>query len=220
MRKRLLLLAFVLTAAALAFGQGQGGTSLFNDNAYTGCIQGCTYVITLENTAAPFLVGAPVSAAETVNVYRFWNSTQKLLGATGCVGVSTADSGGHVDVGVYSLSGTTLTRVWHTGALSTTTGNQVCATSLTTTSMQPVTNYYLAYCADNTTSAIGTIYPSSGATSNEASDILGGTNATANTYGHDATDVCTSGVLPGTMTSTNITNSTTNVQIPYVAIFN
>jgi hypothetical protein len=196
------------------------GTFPCNTTNNVGCVSGCTFVITAENTNVSLLAGGVVATAEQVNTMRFWNSTSKLLGATGCIDVSTADSGGHADVGVYSISGTTLTRQWHTGAISTTTGAQQCGTSLATYTLAAQTNYYLAYCADNTTSIIAAIYPSTGATTNALGNVLGGTNATANTFGHNATDLCTTGVLPGTMTLTNIVNSVTNVQVPLVAIFN
>jgi len=212
--------AVPLTQAPIA-----AGAVLMNNTASSaaptavtmGCTSGCAYFVTLENTATPLLAGAVVATANNVYVSRFWNSTQKLLGATGCVQVTTLDSGGTVDVGIYSLSGTTLTRQWHTGPLSTTTATQVCGTSLSTFTMLAGTNYYLAYCASNTTSIISEMYP--GGPANASTKMLSGTSAPANTFGINSTDVCSSGALLSTMSSTNITNNST-MHVPMVGIFN
>lgn len=178
-----------------------------------GCSSACSYMIAGDTWPS---VGPGPSAAfvaENIHAGRFFNTTQKKLGATGCINVTTLFSGGHIDVGVYSISGTTLTLQWHIGGVSTTSTGGVCGTSLTPYTMTAGTNYYLASCADDTT-ALFDIIGSAPIGNNYA-----GTSATANTYGKDTTDECTSGVLPNTMTTTNITNATT-INFPFVLILN
>ena len=67
--------------------------------------------------------------------------------------------------------------------------------------LQPGT-YYLATCDSSTTPAVlvGQI--------SAFSNVLAAAGV-ANSFGTDATDTCTAGVLPNTITVANITNSTT-----------
>jgi hypothetical protein len=181
--------------------------------AAIGCQSGCSYMIGGENWG---FVGPGPSAAYTANQYhiaRFYNTNQRLLGATGCINVTTLHAGGHVDAGVYSLSGTTLTLRWHIGQQSTGATGSVCGTSLTTFTMLANTAYYLASCSDDTTALIDIIG------SAPIGNQLGGANGTANTYGKDTTDACVNGTLQTTITSTNITNATT-VNVPFVLVLN
>jgi hypothetical protein len=181
--------------------------------AAIGCQSGCSYMIGGENWG---FVGPGPGAAYTANQYhigRFYNTNQRLLGATGCINVTTLHAGGHVDVGVYSISGTTLTLRWHIGQQSTGATGSVCGTSLTTFTMLANTSYYLASCSDDTTALIDIIG------SAPIGNQLGGSSATANTYGKDTTDACVNGTLQTTITSTNITNATT-VNIPFVLVLN
>lgn len=115
--------------------------------------------------------------------------------------VITLGASSHVDFGIYSISGTTGTLVAHTGSQSgVATGIQ------TITLGSPVTlnpgTYFLGECSDNTTVRIQIV----GASDSAMGGMLSSA-AAPNTWGGDATDTCTAGVLPGTITTTNITNA-------------
>ena len=75
------------------------------------------------------------------------------------------------------------------------------------------TAYYIAWCADSTT-------PKLTALSQASIPLIGNAiSYPANSSGIDATDTCTAGVLPSTITITNITN-TGSMTIPYALISN
>jgi len=160
--------------------------------------------------------GAAVAVANNVYIERFSVPVTMKLGATANISVTTLFSGGHVDVGVYDSGGTLR---WHTGGVSTTSAAVVQTTGITAYTLQPGVVYYLASCADNTTSITANVV-AVGSSSNAGSVLLGG--GTANTFGTDSTagDKCTSGVLAASITTTNIANSTTNMQIPAVEVLN
>jgi len=180
-----------------------------------GCQSGCSYV--LGTPDLPWVpAGGNTSALSSANqgaFSRFYNNATRSVSKV-CLQVTTASAGGNLDVGVYSVSGSTGTLVWHSGALSTTSTGVQCATSPTAV-LSPNQNYYIGWMADNTTVTMA----SATGTAGNVDVILGGIGA-ANTYGLNATDVGTGGVLPGTITITNITNSTTKLLIPWLQVFN
>jgi hypothetical protein len=177
----------------------------------TGCTAGCNYVLTQGDAPVIQSVNATaMTANNTPQMVQFYNALSRKLGTIN-LRINTTSAGGHLDVGVYSVSGTTGTLVWHTGSLSTAAGGVIAATP-TPVTLSASTSYYVAWCADNTTVILN------GVASNASG--LGQTAAgTAHTSGTDATDVCTTGVLPGTMTTTNITNSA-NASIPFIYAIN
>jgi hypothetical protein len=172
-----------------------------------GCTSGCNYVLTTaDQISGPGSAGTTISTANQGQFIQFFNNAYRKLG-TGCVEVTTLDSGGHVDVGVYSISGTTGTLVWHTGSLSTTSTGTQCA-SPTAVNLLPGTNYYVAWCMDNTTSIIEAL---------TGAGVIS-TAGPAHSFGVDATDTCSTGVLPPTITTTNIANTSTHMVVPYVYV--
>lgn len=179
----------------------------------TGCTSGCSYILTTaDEPAAAYAANGPALASANQGRYvRFFNSMQRRLGNV-CVNIWTASAGGHGDVGVYSVSGTTGTLRWHTGSFSTTSTGNICTTP-TAYTMAAGANFYVAWCADSTTVLL-TSFPHPNAAS-----VNGGSGAPANTWGPDATDTCSAGVLPNTITTTNITNDL-GTQIPYALISN
>jgi len=112
------------------------------------------------------------------------------------------------DLGMYNSSGTL---VWHTGSI-TTTSTGVQTITITTATLNPG-QYYWASCESSvsvTATSITTTATAFGA-------IMGAANSPAHSWGNDATDTCTAGVLPGTITTTNITNQTGNGFVPIMA---
>jgi hypothetical protein len=151
-----------------------------------------------------------------VHFARFWNSTPRKLGTTCIAGVQTADSGGHMHMGVYSIAGSTLTLQYDCGAMSTTGSApfQVVASSVTAYTMSSGQNYYIAYCADNSTSIPYTLL--------NVPVIYGGGGLPSNAFGIDSADSCTASAaaLPSTVTVTNITNTSSNVNVPFMLSVN
>jgi hypothetical protein len=170
--------------------------------------------------------GSPVGATDTPNVVRFFNRGYKVLGSKAQLYLSTGAASSFFDVGVYSISGSTLTLQWSTGSQSTGTSTSpvlVSVTGLTSYTLLPNTNYYLAYCSHSATAVLYAIHPSVGSTANGEGSTLGGTGATANTFGINSTNVCTSSgneLLPSTMPVGNVINQAINVQAPWVVIQN
>jgi hypothetical protein len=174
-----------------------------------GCTSGCNYVLTTSDQATgPGSAGSAISTANQGQYVEFFNNAYRKI-SNACVQVTTLDSGGHFDVGVYSISGTTGTLQWHTGSQSTTSTGAICVTP-TAYTMLPGANYYVAWCADNTTSVIEAL-------TGEAVIAAAGP---AHTAGVDATDTCSTGVLPATITTTNIANTSTHLVVPYVYVNN
>jgi hypothetical protein len=167
---------------------------------------------TADTLATNTVTGGTLGTAERPQVFRFYNALSRKVG-NACIDVIVADSGGHVDVGVYSVSGTALTLQWHTGSLSTTNTGNVCATP-TAYTMGSGT-YYVAWCMDNTTASLSSFQDDS-----QWATMAAGTGAVANTAGVNSTDTCSSGVLPNSMTTTNIVNTTSNLSVPVAYMSN
>lgn len=180
-----------------------------------GCASGCSYALGVGDSAGG--AGGTGSVLGTANqpaFFRFYNPLSRSI-TKGCFLITTASAGGNADVAVYSVSGTAMTRVWHTGAISTTSTGQQCATA-TTANLTAGQNYYIAYCADNTTATVAQLLGTSG----NISIVMGGAGSTANTYGLDATDVSTGGVCPATATTTNITNNNAKLLATWLQVYN
>lgn len=191
-------------------------TGLFVNGAgiAAGCQTGCSYTLTTSDQV--FAAGGTGSALTTNNqgaFVRFYNNAQRKI-ASACFDIATASAGGNIDVGVYSVSGTTGTLIWHTGAKSTTATGAICGTA-TTATLLAGQNYYVGWVADNTTVVLKCV-----ANAGDLPTLLGGAGATANTYGIDATDTGTAGVLPNTITTTNIVNNNAKILLPWVQVFN
>lgn len=184
-------------------------------NVGPGCQVGCSYALGLGDAAlATGGTGSTLGTANQPAAIRFYNDRARSI-STGCFFISTASAGGNADVSVYSVSGTALTQIWHTGAKSTTSTGQQCATA-TTANLLAKQNYYIFFCADNTTVTLGQLMGASG----NIPLMMGGAGATANTYGLDATDVSTGGVCPATATTTNITNNNAKLLATWLQVFN
>lgn len=193
----------------------RGVHSLSIASSPVGCQSGCSYALGLGGgTLGVGATGSPLAVANQPLAFRINNETTRSI-STGCFLITTAAAAGNADVAVYSVSGTALTRIWHTGAKSTTGTGQQCATpaTATVTAGQP---YYVFYCADNTTSTVSQLTGGSG----NVETMMAGAGAPANTYGIDATDVSTGGVCPATATTTNIVNSTTKFAATWLQVFN
>jgi len=199
------------TLPILSFAEDGDGNMVgsWTANQMTGCTSGCNYVLTTsDQIAGAGAAGATLSTVEVGQYVQFWNNaTRKISNA--CIQIATLDSGGHVDVGLYSISGTTGTLQWHTGSQSTTTAGAICVTP-TAYTLTGGANYYIAWCADNTTAILEAI------TSAAVIEAAG----PAHTAGVDATDTCSSGVLPSSITTTNIANTSTHLIVPYVYVSN
>lgn len=195
----------------------------------TGCVSSCSFVLGMPagTNFFPPVAGSAVLTSNVGMFYKFENTAVNQL-TNACFNISASFSGGHVDIGIYYVApgASTASLVWHVGAQLTTTAQVMCSPAPTvsggsfstpTSYMMLPGTYYYGYCEDNTTSQISAIVASA---SQRA--VLG--NGPANTYGTDATDTCTSGALPTTITIANITNQTNsgnnNTTIPYVVINN
>jgi hypothetical protein len=189
-----------------------------------GCTSGCGFAITHESQTevSPAGGGAYGNSANNIHFLAWYNLNTKVLGAKAMVDVMTSQSGSHFDAGVYSLSGTTLTLRWHLGQQSGATAGGVYVTGLTPYTLIAGQAYYLATCSDTTTLQLSALASplQSPSSANPFTLALGGTNAPAHTYGLDSTDSCTSGTLPSSATSTNITNATTGILTPFVYVQN
>lgn len=178
--------------------------------APTGCTSGCNYILTLGDDPATRMDTSNNLAVANQGAYmRFYNALSRKLG-NACFAVNTAVSSTHVDVGIYSVSGGTGTLQWHTGSVASATTGTKCVTP-TAYTMAGGTNFYIAWCSDSAGTALGDI-------SNNTEALNGA--GPANTWGLNATDTCTAGVLPATITITNIANQTTRPDVPYVQIAN
>lgn len=180
-----------------------------------GCQSGCSYALGLGD--APSGIGGTGGALSVANqpaMYRFYNDKARNI-TTACFVVTTTSAGGLADVAVYSVSGTAMSLIWHTGAKSTTGTGQQCATA-TTANLLAGQNYYIAFCADNATATVSQL---TGGNANIAV-MLGTAGGTAHTYGLNATDVSTGGVCPGTATTTNITNNVAKALASWLQVFN
>lgn len=164
-----------------------------------GCTSGCNYVLTQGDAPQVAITASTVMTANNVpQIVQFYNPLSRKLGNV-VVRIVNAAASGHFSATVYSVSGTTGTAIWTTGSLSTASAVNLSVTPTPVTLTGGVT-YLIAWCADNTTATIASI--------NNGAGTLGLTSGgPAHTYGTDATDTCTAGVLPSTITTTNITNS-------------
>jgi hypothetical protein len=186
-----------------------------------GCQSNCSYI--LASPDMNFLNAASngasalsfsLATANRAEFIRIFNTTARTLG-NATVDVLTASAGGHADVGVYSISGTTGTLQWHTGSFSTTTANTALSFTPTPYTMGAGSDYYVAWCADNTSAQLAALAASNGGVS--ATILSAGA---IHTFGVNATDTCTAGVLPNSITTTNITNTSVQMVMPYVSISN
>lgn len=213
-------------SAAQALGSSTATTQAANDNstklattayvttAVTGCTSSCSYGVGTggAGTGSGAVYGGTTNVMSVSNngqFIKFYNGLLSKLG-NATVRVAIASAGGHFDVGVYSISGTTATLVWHTGSQSTASANTNIQVTPASVNLQPGTPYYIAWCADNTTATLAGI-------SNSAETNSMGATGSANTFGVNATDTCTAGVLPNTATTTNVVNSALASQVGLLA---
>jgi hypothetical protein len=213
------------TTNDVTVGDAQGGIkdsgTLLSSLQSGGCTSGCEFSIGSEGMGIG-TGGAVVGTVLHPNFIRFFNLTQKKLGATALFNVTTFSASSHFHAGIYSLSGSTWSLQYDMGQQSGAATGVVPATGLTPFTMLANTNYLEVYCADNTTEVLFAEGHSVGSAANSYSTVLGSASATASTYGQDATDVCTASAaaLPATMSTSNMANATTNVQVPFVTIVN
>lgn len=178
----------------------------------TGCTSGCNYVLGFgDDPAQGITTGQPIVTINQGVYMKFFNALQRKV-SNACIFVTTSSAGGHGDVGIFSISGTTGTLQWHTGSFSTASTGIQCFTPAAY-SAPGNANFYMAFCADNVTANVDVIASS-------PAGINGGVGAPANTWGIDATDTCTAGVLPATITTTNIANQASRTTFPYVYVNN
>lgn len=197
--------------AAAATNTTQLATTAFVTAATVGCTSGCNYTLTSEGFNVSGGGSESLANANQGQYFYFFNLTKKVLG-NACVQVGTAVAAQHFDVGVYSISGTTGSLAWHTGSMTTASAAAPVCTTPTPFTMLAQTNYIIAWCADITASfAIASL--NSGGNLGKAAS-----GGPAHTWGIDATDTCTAGVLPGTITTTNITNTASSgVPVAYIS---
>ena len=126
-------------------------------------------------------------------------STQKITKVAWELVTGTAATTG--DIGVYGNCGTTCSLLGHTGSIATTASGTVFTTSFLSAIVMSPGTYYLSTCDSANTPAalVGQI--------SSFSNVLAAAGV-ANNFGTDATDTCTAGVLPNTITVANITNGT------------
>lgn len=191
-----------------------GGAVQVQTNVGPGCMSGCTYGVG-NGDGYPLYGSTTTTMANSgsINqpqVVRFYNQSLRKLG-NALIRVALAGAAGHASVGVYSITGTLL---WTTGSQSTATLNTTIAVTPTPVNLLANTSYYLAWCADTTTATL--LGPTNSGTANGFPSLTG---SPANTWGVNATDVCTAGVLPGTMTPANIANNS-NASVPALLAVN
>lgn len=179
-------------------------TCQLTTNVAAGCQVGCSYGVgTGSDSPTPFGgTTTLMTATNTGQWIKFYNNATRTLG-NGTVRIGLTSSGGLASANVYSVSGNTLTRIWTSGALSTTTaGAQTNVTSNTPVTLQAGQPYYLMWCADNLVASMV------GVTNAGTTNSMGATGA-ANSYGIDTVtaDKCIGAVAPTTATVTNIVNS-------------
>lgn len=181
----------------------------------TGCV-GAAQITAAGSFWMAFTVGVTPSAGASATLSQAANVPEifefnlpyqaKVSEVTFDVIAAAATSTG--DLGMYDTTGTL---VWHTGSITTT------ATGIQTISITPVTmnpgQYYWAACESSTS----VTFTSISAANAPFSAILGAASSPAHSWGNDATDTCTAGVLPGTITIANITNQTGSGFVPIMA---
>lgn len=184
---------------------GSGGSG---GGTFSGCTSGCPYVLTTadQQWVQPS-AGSVLASANTIQAIKFYNNATRVLG-NACFRVTTLSAGGHVDIGVYSLTGTLL---WHLGAQSTASATSICATPTPFT--LTAGSYYIAWTMDNGTAILAT------AANNNLWQFTVNLGAPAHTYGVDSTDTSSGGVLPATIAPANIVNTASNMTLPYVQVF-
>lgn len=178
---------------------------------YQGCQSNCTYVLTTadQEWVQPS-AGNALAAANTTQLIKFYNNATRGLG-NACFRLGgTGSAGGHIDIGVYSITGTLL---WHTGPQLTTTANANFCVTPTPITLAAGTNYYIAWTEDNN---VATLVASANVITLWGTINLSG--APAHTFGIDTTDATTGGTLLNTITPANIVNSNA-VIVPYVQVF-
>lgn len=179
--------------------------------ASVGCQSSCTYVLTTadQEWVQPS-AGNALAAANTTQLIKFYNNATRGLG-NACFRLGgTGSAGGHIDIGVYSITGTLL---WHTGPQLTTTANANFCVTPTPVTLAAGTNYYIAWTEDNN---VATLVASANVITLWGTINLSG--APAHTFGIDTTDATTGGTLLNTITPNNIVN-TNAVIVPYVQVF-
>lgn len=188
--------ATISTTAALPIcSTANGGVST------TGCagynVTGATWFLYQISNPATGAAAASFSAvANQPRLFRFyidkpWKVTNVM---TDVITNSAAETG---DIGMYNAAGTL---VWHTGSIS------LASTGvLNTTLGSPVSGgagvFYEATCSSTTVAQMEVL--------NFSTPVLNmlASSANPNTFGPDATDGCTAGVLPGSITVANIANN-------------
>lgn len=178
-----------------------------------GCIATCAwspmYLIPINLTGSST---AAVAGANQPILYRFNKSTVDT--ATNIAyWINTGVNGSTGDYGVYGNCTTTCSLLYHTGSIATAIANAGAAVSVAITAVTTAPGAYYFGACDTSTSVL---FQAHGTNSNEVNVLQA---STAHIWGNDATDTCTTGVLPATITITNITNSTT-LNMPIVTLSN
>jgi hypothetical protein len=183
---------------------------------------GCSPLIAAGSRWCPYSIqcqgGSTSILSSTANnpvLYLFYLPVQAKVTTIGFY-TTTGVAASTGDIGMYSISGTTGTLVWHTGSISTATSSTLgTPVAITPVTMQPGM-YFYATCDSSATVTM----PSVLTTVATLNSFLGGTGL-PHTWGADATDVCTTGVLPNSITTTNITNNTNGaLSVPLALISN
>lgn len=180
-------------------------------NVATGCMAGCNYGVGLGGDG-PAAFGGTTNTLAVANqgqFIKFYNNALRRLGNAVVRSGNTTGAGGHFSIGVYSIAGNTATLIWTSGSQSTATANTNFAVTPTPVNLLAGASYYIGWCADNTTADL-TGVSNSGVTSSL------GAAGIPNSYGVNAVDVCTAGVLPATVTVTNIVN---DIRASFPAIY-
>jgi hypothetical protein len=172
-----------------------------------GCLVNCTwwpFIVQPYN-----LIATVTNAANNPLLFQFTkNSTDKATKISIYVVTNIAATTG--DVGLYGNCTTTCALLWHSGSISTAAVGVVSAT------IAPVTTgpgtYYLSVCDSSASVGWNGVQINGGETIvANASPVL----VTAT----DATDTCTAGVLPATVTVANFAGATP-VSVPIVGVGN
>lgn len=206
------------TSGNMIVGDTSGGIKDSGTSAPVGCTTSCNFLLGAPAVVPPLVVavggGHAVNATNQLYVVSFYNDITRKVG-NGYVYVGGAASSGNVSEGLYDSAGN---RAWWTGGISTLTAGAV-SFSPTAYTMKPGF-YYIAYCASP--SAATAVLASSvdiGA-ANNASNFMAG--LPAHKWG-TSTDNCstpTAGNVPASITTGNISNSSSNIEIAAVMITN